>query len=67
MSNPLKTVITVFAAIILGYFAIKIVLGLVVGLLSLLLPVAIIGAIGYVVINSVSGKPMLGGRRRTLL
>jgi uncharacterized membrane protein len=57
----------VFVAIILGYFAIKIVLSLVIGIVAMVLPVAIVGVVAYVLYSAISGRPMLGGRRRTLL
>jgi hypothetical protein len=65
MSGTLRTVLLVVGALVLGYFAINLVIGLVKGLLSLLIPVLIIGGIAYA-LYVVFNRKALGGSRRTL-
>jgi hypothetical protein len=61
MSGSLKLGLYILLAVIVGWFAVKIILGLV----SWLLPILIVGAIVLVVVGIVSQKA-LGGGRRTL-
>jgi hypothetical protein len=61
MSGSLKLGLYILLAVIFGWIAIKIVMGLV----ASLLPILIIGAVVLVVVGLVSQKA-LGGGRRTL-
>ena len=59
MSGSLKLGLYILLAVIVGWFAVKIILGL----MSTLLPILIIGAIVLVVVGIVSQKALGGGRR----
>lgn len=67
MSETTKKVLLGIAAVVVGLWAIKIVLGLVMALVfQVLIPVAIIGAIGYGIYLAFGKKALGGGNRRTL-
>lgn len=67
MSNSTKKVVLGIVAVIAGFWAIKVLLAMVVGLVfKVILPVAVIGAIGYGVYHAVGRKSLGGGSRRTL-
>lgn len=61
MSGSIKLGIYILLAVILGYFAFKLVLGV----LSMAIPILIVAGIALVIFGVVSRKA-LGGSRRTL-
>jgi uncharacterized membrane protein HdeD (DUF308 family) len=65
MSGSWKLALTLFAVVVIGFFAIKIVISTTLALVSLLLPLAIVGGVAYLLYSMISRKP-LGGGRRTL-
>jgi len=65
MNPNLRNLLVFLATIVVGIFAIKIVLGFVVGILSMLVPIAIVAGVvycGYLVF----GRKALGPGRRYL-
>ena len=61
MSGSLKLGLYLLLAVIVGWFVFKLVLGLV----SMILPILIVGAVVFVIVGLVSQKA-LGGGRKTL-
>lgn len=61
MSGSLKLGLYILIAVIVGWFAVK----LVAGLLSLLMPLLIVAAVGLIIVGFVRHRA-LGGGRRTL-
>lgn len=67
-SGNWKLALTLFVVVVVAYYAVKIALGVfaaVMGLLTLLVPFAIVAVVAYVLYSIISKKP-LGGGRRTL-
>ncbi len=66
MSGSLRLALILLAVVFAGYFAIKITSAVVAWLLSLLVPIVAIAAIGGVAYVALNRKGLGGGRRRTL-
>ncbi|MGV3615199.1 MAG: hypothetical protein ACO1SV_07680 [Fimbriimonas sp.] len=66
MSDTTKKVLLALVAIIFGIWALKVVVGIALGLLQLLVPVLIIAGIGYGLYTVFGRKALGGGSRRTL-
>ena len=65
MNSVMRTILLVAIVWIFGWFILKLVLGVALGILHLVLPVVILGAIVYG-LYSVFGRKALPGGRRTL-
>jgi hypothetical protein len=63
MSGTLKLGIMIIVAVVVGWFAIKLAIGLITGLLSLLVPLAIVAGVGLILYGLFSRKPLGGGGR----
>jgi hypothetical protein len=66
MSGSAKLILILLAAVFVVYFGLKILAGItgaIMGLISLLVPVLIVAAVGYVLYMIVSRKALGGGRR----
>lgn len=66
MSGSIKLGLYIILAVFAAYVVVKVVLAVVSGILQLLLPVAIIGAIGWVLYQVVVRKSIGGGNGRSL-
>ncbi len=66
MSGSVKLGLIILAVVLLGGLAIQVVGWVIGGLLSLLVPVLVLGAIALVIYGLVGRKALGGGRRRTL-
>jgi hypothetical protein len=69
MSGSVRLLLTILAAVFIGYFAIKIVLvvlaGFVHALFALVFPLLVVGVVA-VVLYTIINRKSLGGGRRTL-
>jgi hypothetical protein len=65
MSSTLKLILMLAVTVVIGFFAIQLVFGLLWRVAAALIPLLIIGGIGYF-IYSATVKKSLGGNRRTL-
>ncbi len=63
MSGSIRLAVILLASVFAAYFVFKIVTALVFHLLSLLIPIAIIGGVAYVLYMVISRKSLTGGRR----
>ena len=66
MSGSIKLGLYIILAVFAAYVAVKVVLAVVAGILHLVLPIAIIGAIGWVLYNVIVRKSIGGGNGRSL-
>ncbi len=62
MSDSFRFWMMLLVGVVVLYVAYKLVIGLISGLLSLIMPIAIIGGIGYVLYLVISKKALGGGR-----
>ena len=63
MSGSVRLAVVLLVSVFVGYFVLKIVSALVFHLLSLLIPIGIIGGVAYVLYMVISRKSLTGGRR----
>ncbi|MBI1333695.1 MAG: hypothetical protein JST12_10670 [Armatimonadetes bacterium] len=63
MSEGTRNILKLIGVILLIYVGYKLVLIATHMVLSLLIPVAILGGIGYVIYRAAGGKPLMGGRK----
>lgn len=66
MSGSIKLGLYIILAVFAAFVAVKVVLAVVAGILHLVLPIAIIGAIGWVLYNVIVRKSIGGGNGRSL-
>lgn len=66
MSGSIKLGLYIILAVFAVFVAVKVVLAVVAGILHLVLPIAIIGAIGWVLYNVIVRKSIGGGNGRSL-
>jgi len=69
MSGSTRLMLTILATVFIGYFAVRIVMGFIYGvvhaILTLIVPLAIVGGVALV-LYTVINRRSLGGGRRTL-
>lgn len=65
-NGSLKLIAILFGVLLLGYFAVKLIMGLVSAAIGLLIPVALIAVVAYVLYAAV-GRKALGTSRRRML
>jgi hypothetical protein len=66
MSGSWKYLLMLLVAVFAGYFVLKLVVGILAQVLSLLLPVLVIGGIAYILYSIINRKALGSGSRRTL-
>ncbi len=63
MSESTKTILKFIGYALLIYFGYKIVVATTILILKLLVPIAIVGGVGYLIYRSSGGKALTGGRK----
>lgn len=66
MSGTVKLALIIIVGVFAVYLAVKLLTVLLSSLLGLLIPLAIVGGIGYILYSLINKKSMGGGRRRYL-
>jgi len=61
--SPVKLGAYLILGVIAIWIALKVITGIVSGLLGLIIPLAIVGGIGLILYGVISGRPLGGGRR----
>jgi hypothetical protein len=63
MANPIRTGIVILIALVLGTLVLKFLVGVVSTLISLIVPLAVVGAIGLIIYGLINRKSLRGGGR----
>ena len=65
MSGSVRLLLTILIVVFVGWFAIRLIVGIITSLLALVVPLLVVGGVA-VVLYSVINRKSLGGGRRTL-